>query len=399
VAVLAAGWPGWAQDAAGPKAPAAAAQDRPLAVKDIVRMRREHVALDEIVAGAQQRGVAFPMTAAAQNQLRRMGFTPDQIAALKDAAAAPSQGDARAGAVIAGQGLSSSDAQRESVLRLVARITAASGADVSPVAAQHVTLWAAKEDCGPFLADVKKVEKFLETKFKEPVRSGLDKRSAHVILLRRRYEYEKWIAAMFDAMGDRFQQPNSPGGLADLKARIQKGVGYDSQNFAVVCMERQQPEWVHRVVALGIGYMYLTQLAELEPQQIDPLATGFANGMESVLAGAPAVMLFNTSYRDESRDLGTDRRAWIHLVQQRIAAGQVSPVAQLLRLDTTTMVLPHYAEAWTLVGLLAGKPDKFAALLLALREDKNPLAVIEKIYGWDEKDLTKQWHKYVLGQR
>ncbi len=93
------------------------------------------------------------------------------------------------------------------------------------------------------------------------------------------------------------------------------------------------------------------------------------------------------------------RRAWLHLVQQRIATKQVTPVAELLQMDTTRMLQPHYAEAWTLVGLLNKQPAKFAKLVAALRDNKAALAVIKDVYGWDEKKLTEEWHKFVLDQR
>jgi 23S rRNA U2552 (ribose-2'-O)-methylase RlmE/FtsJ len=146
-----------------------------------------------------------------------------------------------------------------------------------------------------------------------------------------------------------------------------------------------------------MGYMTFTQLAE--SQHNEPLATGFANGLETFLAGSPRVMLFGNSYGNIDRDLGNDPGAWLHLVQQRIAARKVSGVRELLGMDTTNMVLPHYAEAWTLAGLLAKQPARFADLVLALREEKDAVKEIERIYGWDEKKLADEWHKQVLATK
>jgi hypothetical protein len=64
-------------------------------------------------------------------------------------------------------------------------------------------------------------------------------------------------------------------------------------------------------------------------------------------------------------------------------------------MDTGNMLRPHYAEAWTLVDLLAKQPEKLAAMMLALREDKDALAAIQKVYGWDEQRLTVEWHRHV----
>ena len=138
---------------------------------------------------------------------------------------------------------------------------------------------------------------------------------------------------------------------------------------------------------------------QVEPQRHDPLSTGFANGAESLVAGSPQVMLFSNSYQNEDRDLGNDPRAWLHLVQERMRAKKESGVRGLLNMDTTNMLLPQYAEAWTLVGVLAKQPEKFGKLLLALREEKDPLKAIEQVYGWDEKKLEAEWRKEVLGQQ
>ena len=70
----------------------------------------------------------------------------------------------------------------------------------------------------------------------------------------------------------------------------------------------------------------------------------------------------------------------------------------VLRMDSTQMVQPHYAEAWTLVAVLAKQPAKFAKLVEALQLNKDALAVIKEIYGWDEERLTQEWHRFVLAQ-
>ena len=374
----------------------AGGQDDALTMKDIAAQRRQKVSCQRIVEKATARGVAFEATAVVQNQLRRMGFKPDQIDALKDSYSPPAKAD-DAAPLVPGQGLRSTAAQRERILAQIKQINRASGADLQAVQSRHVTLWAAKDDQAVFLPDIKKLDRFLESKCQEPLRSGLDKRAAHVILITRRYEYEKWLRAMFDVMGDPFRRQDNPGGNDELKAALLKGVGYVPPNFAVFCTEGQQADWVHRLVATGMGYMVFTQATE--SQDFAPLACGFANGMESVLAGAPNVMLFSNSYHNVNRDLGADPQAWLHLVQQRIATKEVTAVDQLLRMDTNNMLLPQYAEAWTLTGLLAKQPAKFAALVLALREDKATLKVIQRVYGWDEKELTAQWHQSVLRQR
>lgn len=402
--VLSLGWPAYGQfekparpDAKeGPGAAEKTEKDVPLTISDITRMRGQRVSYKKIVEKVAERGVDFKLTAAIREQLRRLGFTANQIDEIKDAYQGGGQDDPDGpGELVPGKGLRTSDAERDATFEEIKKITAASKAEVQPVQARHITLWAAKDVQATFLPDIEKLEKHLRTKCKEPLRSGLDKRSAHIILVKRRYEFESWIDAMVDLVGERFKDPNDPGGNADLKARMRKSGGLCTSQFVIFLLDGQQSD--HRALGVGVGFMYFKQLAE--DQHTGPLATGFANGTECVLAGTPYVMIFSSAYGLGDRKLGEDPRAWIHLVQQRIKTRKVSTVSQLLKMDTSNMVLPHYAEAWSLVGLLVKQPDKFAALVLKLREEKSPLKAIEDVYGWDEKKLTQEWHKFALAQR
>ena len=295
-----------------------------------------------------------------------------------------------------GQGLKSSDAERDRVFQQIAKITKLSGADLQPVASKHITLWAAEDDQDAFLPDIEKIETFLETKCGEPLRSGLDNRSAHIVLLKTRYDYEKWVKAMFEVMPESFKLPDVPGGHADMKASLLKWTGAYSHNFVMICKEGQKKQWLHRMAAAGAGFMNFAQ--QVEPLRHDPLATGFAHGTEALVIGAPQIMLFSNSYHNEDRELGNDPRIWLHLVQERIRKKKESGIRELLSMDTTNMLLPQYAEAWTLVGVLARQPEKFGKLLSALRTEKDPLKAIEQVYGWDEKTLKAEWHKGVLKQ-
>ena len=66
---------------------------------------------------------------------------------------------------------------------MVEQICKRSGAELSPVETVHFTLWAAKDIQATFLPDIKKLEKMLESSFPEPIRSGLEPRVAHIVLI------------------------------------------------------------------------------------------------------------------------------------------------------------------------------------------------------------------------
>ncbi len=160
-----------------------------------------------------------------------------------------------AAAIVPGQGLTSSDAERDHVLQQVTKIVKLSGVNLQPLASKHVTLWTTKDDRNAFLADIRKIEAYLEGKCQEPLRSGLDKRAAHVVLLKTRYDYEGWVNAMFEVMPDAFALPDGAGSNAELKASMLKWSGIYSHNIVIVCMEGQEEAWVHRLVAGGVGFM------------------------------------------------------------------------------------------------------------------------------------------------
>jgi hypothetical protein len=374
---------------------------KPLAMSDIARLRHQRVSAKSIVNKATEQGVDFKVTPGIQKQLARLGFDADQIDAIRQASAPrekPAGGAADNGPpIVAGEGLPGSEEQRKGVYERIAKIAKLSGVGLQPVAARHVTVWAAKDDRATVLPDIKKIENYLEGKCQEPLRSGLDKRSAHLVLLKTRYEYEKWVNAMYEVMPEAFKLRETPGGKADMKAAILKWSGFYTRNMAVLCAEGQEDERLRRLAVADLGYMNFVQ--QVDPGRHDPLATGFANGIESLLFGQPSVLLFSNSYHDENRDLGNETRDWLHLVQDRIRRRKATTVRALLMMDTTNMLLPHYAEVWTLTGVLTKQPEKYGKLILALREEKDALKAIEQVYGWDDKKLEEEWHKWVLAQR
>ena len=414
VAVLGTVQAAWAQDDDAPRAqrggkatPAKKHGDddqeaKLLTMKDIGKMRHDKMSNDDIVEKAKEQGVAFEVTPAIRQRLRRMGFDDDQIAAIKECHGPrpkpdKAEGEEKPGPIEPGKGLNTGDAQRDQTRAEVEQICKRSGAELSPVETVHFTLWAAKDIQATFLPDIQKLEKKLETGFPEPIRSGLDKRSAHIVLIKHRYEYEKWIRAMFEICKNRFDHGNKGLTIQQQQDSAIKAPGLYCTEWVVLCLEGQSLDYQHREVGAAVGWQYLVQLGNFSLSE--PLCTGMANCTESVLAGSPSVMIAGNSYGNENRNLGADNRAWIHLVQQRIATGQVTPVAKLLKMDTSQMLQPNYAEAWTLVGMLGQQRVKFAKLVETLRHSGDALAAIQEVYGWDEKELTTQWHKFVQAQR
>ncbi len=138
-----------------------------------------------------------------------------------------------------------------------------SGAELEPVETKHFTLWAAKDIQDTFLPDIKKLEKLLETHWPEPIRSGLDKRSAHIVLIKRRYEYEKWIRAMFEVCKDRFEHDKQGLTIQQQLDFALKGPGLYCHEWVVYCLEGESSDHHHRTVGAAVGYLVLVQLGIL----------------------------------------------------------------------------------------------------------------------------------------
>ncbi len=277
------------------------------------------------------------------------------------------------------------------------QIALKSGADIEPAATQHVTLWGSKEARQAYLPDIKKLEKFFHTKCAEPLRCGLDRRSTHFVLLKDHAEYQAWCRVEFDLLGSESAGKDDPPGVKEQRRKaVLDGFSCPSRSFWAISL--QPFPSIHRPVAGGLANMYFWQLARPPHSKVRPLQTGFINAVESALYGSPISTFGAVAYGAATRYSGPGNSGWSVLVRQRMATKQATPLGELLKMDTDAMSQPHYAEGWTLVGLLSKQPAKFGKLLLELRKGGSDLEAIEKVYGWDEEKLTEQWRRYVMGQ-
>ena len=379
---------GDAQAAPG-MAASADGKDTRLTLKDIQQLRHQRISAEQVAENVAEQGRGFEVTAEVASQLRRLGFRPAQIDAIKESSLEP---------LVPGRWLTTSDEWRNQTLKEMKQVAVKSRAAVEPIDSQHVTLWAAKDIQHLYLPDVQKLEKFFHTKCAEPIRSGLDKRSTHVVLLKDHAQYEAWCRAMFNLFGRRFDEKDNPGGNAHFRDEILKLSFWLRWEFCAISVGELPPDRAHRDVVCGVGNMYFSQLGNPRPIGFAALQTGFIDGAETAVFGSPSVMFSAIVYGAQTRNPGADRQAWTLLVQKRMATNRATSLGELLQMDSSKMLQPHYAEAWTLVGLLSKQPAKFGKLLLAMRNGASELEAVKKVYGWDEKKLTKEWHAYVMGR-
>lgn len=149
-------------------------KDPRLTLKDIQQLRRQHLAPERVVEKAAEQGRSFEVTAEVAGELRRLGFRPAQIDAVKESSTEP---------LVPGKWLTTSEKRRNRTFKEMKQVAVKSGAAIEPIQSQHATLWADKENQQTYLPDVQNLEKFFHAKCAEPIRSGLDKRSTHIVLL------------------------------------------------------------------------------------------------------------------------------------------------------------------------------------------------------------------------
>ncbi len=149
----------------------------------------------------------------------------------------------------------------------------------------------------------------------------------------------------------------------------------------------------HRCITYGVGVQYVRQLTDKADGAVE---SGFGNWVETIVCGFPAIGGGEMVY---GRDI--DRNPvpvvdWNLLVKQSLAKRQATLPSDWLKSDPPAVTLLVNAERWALVGLLNQQPAKFGKFLLAIKHGDSDLTAIEKVYGWSEKELDRQWRAYVL---
>jgi hypothetical protein len=368
----------------GPEAKDADAKDTRLTLEDVRRLRGKHTSAGQVADMVAEQGRAFEVTEESEREVRKLGFSTAQVAAIKDASPDP---------LVPGKWLSSNDAERDASMEAMRHVAAKSGVAIEPASTRHVTLWAAKGIQKTYLADLQKAEKFFHTKCAEPIRSGLDKRAAHVVLLNNRAEYTAWWRAMLELDNKTFEVKDNPGFGAQIRQQVFKSLQVYTIAFCVICTGAIDSRSVRQTVAFSVGYQCAGQLTD---RSNGVLQTGFGHWTETAVCGSPAFVGGNAAYGQELPHSFDHSEDWGLLVKQRLRTGKVTPLTDLLKADQITFSQPVHAEMWLLVGLLNQQPAKFGKLLLALKDGDSDLAAIEKVYGWNEKELDKQWRAYVL---
>jgi hypothetical protein len=352
----------------------------PVTLDEIRQMREERKRPAEIVELIQSRGLAFPLDRENERTLRGLGFGRGNIAQLK--AIAPAAGVARESAPQLDP-LLGPEYQRYA--DRVEKIRQKSQTDAIIARAEHVTLVCNKDLAARIMPDVKRLQQLIADRFPAPLGIGPDHRVANIVLFPTRYDYEKWVRALFavyEEEGMQFLEPEALGRALRTDRFLISGM-------FMCCLERMTPGETRHAVAYGVGYHYIDAITQGKAPAA--LATGFGNVAEVMLLGEPSMML-NSGYAE--RELGKGMFPWALIVKQRFAQNMVPPIADLLQYDTSAMEFPQYAECWGFASLLSGGAKEFSWLVLALRKGEPALSAIEKNYGLTADKLHARWRQY-----
>ena len=290
---------------AAPKSADAKSKEKeagPLSLRELLQLR-PRMTPDDILGKALERGIDFEVTKPIHSQLAKLGFTPMQLESLKSA-----HGIEPLPPIVPGSQLLEDEATRDLFFKQIQEITGETAKDITPVQTPHLTLWAPKNLQPAVLAELKKLDLLMETKFQEPIRSGLDKRTAHIVLLRNGVETLKWIDKHYDVMK---VMTDEPGGKEAYVKRYINGVMLDQ--VCILNLEAFDLRRLPNNLGLYVGYMAMLQLSGYSAD--DPIVTGFANGIEGVLVGMPDTPIVAREYGAEDRNPNGGGKPWLMIAK------------------------------------------------------------------------------------
>ena len=389
---------------------ARAADDSPLTIAAIGKMRLAKKSNDQIIEAAKTRGIAFDFDSKTKGRLRAMRFKADQIELLgqikdgtyaklqaEQAAAkakfeaskpkAPKAGTAPQGVFL---GPRISDARHATILDRVTRIWKSSNTKTKMHSAETITVVCSEKSAKVHLTDVKKIEALIRKRFEQPLKTGTDKRSAFIVLLDTRYDYESWVKTMFKIYAADGITWGGGGDVSPLQMAL-KGPAFYTPNMVVADLSGLKAPFNRHNPVFAVGYLYMEGL--MEGKSPDVFSNGFGNECEVMMFGKPAVRL--VSY--DMRELGATM-AWKQTVKNLLQNGKLHTMERVTRYSTSLMDADQYSVAWSLTQFLSQDQDRYNRLLNAIRDKQITIAAITTVYGKTEAELTKAWHVFIKKQ-
>ena len=384
----------------------ALAQDGPVAVSEINRMLQADQTPDEIVAVIRERGAGFRLTSSVQRRLKEWGFEDEHLDVIKRIAAGEEVPDEQMPGYQAPPGEGGEDAENVeeedySVVgypnssgwhaankRRIERAIDNAALGYERHELSRVTLYCNNARARTLVPLMRRLEEAVIARFPESLRNACDPRSAHLVVVDGESDWQRWVQALFnsyEADGLRFP----PEGGRDVRERAAASGGMYMRTIGFFHADKAaSDEVISREVTYGLGHLMIGQAADEE--RPDGLQTGFGNLTETMAMGTPGVMV--QSYDDRDAEHAT---SWASVVQQLFRERKIDSTFEVWNFDTSTMVLPEYAQAWSYVSMLCQEPEKFAQAVRAIRQGTGAAEAIHEAYGLDDGQLLRAWARFL----
>lgn len=379
----------------------------PLTLKEIGKLRLERKTHAQIIDLIKERGLAFQVDKEAAGVLRSMQFKPEQIDLMtriadgryaedlknekENAAKAEAEKPQAPKAGTAPQGVNVgpriSDSAHDTINARALRIHTASNTNTKVFPLESVTLICSEESSKMHQPNLKKLEAALRKTYGEPIKTGTDKRSAHIVLLDNRYDYERWVKAMFQI----YEKDGITWSTPDALTMALKGPAFLTSTMTVVDLSALTPVQQEHQPIFSLGYLYSAQL--MEGHSPDATTNGFGNVCEVILFGHPTIRVLSSGTGGMRELNGAGE--WLATVRERLKTGKLATIDRIMRFSTESMEAHEYCEAWSLTQFLAASPELYNRWIQAVRDKEKPMDALLRVYGKTEKELTAQWHKFI----
>ena len=235
--------------------------------------------------------------------------------------------------------------------------------------------------------DLTRLEEALSLHFPEPLGRGTNALSTHFICFDRRSDYLRWLPLHYAAMGR-----EGEGAEGDPVKLASKASLIWSESACLIDRSLMSTGSLRRGVCYAYGSMLISQLTE---GRIGPaLKKGFASWSEAQVLGEPRFVSISYEWREVSQS----RLAWDHQARRFLEQNPEFSLRHLLSLQGFDMEGVHQAVCWSLVAYLVQRPERFVAMVEAVRKGASQEEALFDAYGADADTLEALWRAFVADE-
>ncbi len=382
--------------------PLAGAEEGPLSIDDMRALRKERKRPYQIMKLAEERGISFLiLDKETERELRKIGFSRTHLRKLREISGRTSGSDTtsdgpkqRRDAALKKEEKEAApqlppdpdrDARMDRMDQRIQKIIKSSATGVKLDEGHHTRL-ISKGKLGPkYLKVVRRWEQMAAKRFPNPLGGHVDRRGINIALFNSRYDYQRWVKAMFEVFeeeGTKFNSPNAAERASKTKSFFVRGI------FSAHVADDSHDQISH-LVAFASAFMAIQQVSQ--DTIPDALATGYGNLAETMMFKDQYITV-QSGYTQ--RKIDREAMTWDELMKKQFKLNQIASVQNVLVYTTNSMQLPQYAQGWSLMSLLAGDEKKLAEFITRLSEDEDPYEALSAIYEMDDEAMMKRWKNF-----